>query len=289
MTPPIIKMMLAGCCLILSMACHRVVSTGESGADHPAGSLFIIGGGNRPPEMIRDLCDLALEDTAGTIFVFPHASAEPDTSFFYAALQFRAQGYARVCNVFPGVDKEVRTTLLDSVRVGRLIYLAGGDQTRFMEQVSGTPLQEALQDAFENGAVIAGTSAGAAVMSKIMITGDQQKYPEYTGDFRTIEADNMILSEGLGLLTSAVIDQHFIRRMRMNRLLSVVLEHPGLTGIGIDESTALHVQGREGTVYGTGQVMVFRTVADAVRTDNGLLGARNIRLDLLLPGDTIHW
>lgn len=285
----ITRTMLTGCCLFFLSACQISSPSGAEVTQNPSGSLFIIGGGSRSPEMIRDLCHLALEDKTETIFIFPHASAEPDTSFFYAARQFKAQGYDRVCNVYSGEDLETRETLIDSLREGRLIYLAGGDQTRFMDRVAGTSLHVALQEAFKKGGVIAGTSAGAAVMSELMITGDQKKHPEYTGDFRTIEAENMILTEGLGLLTTAVIDQHFIRRMRFNRLLSVVLENPGLTGIGIDESTALHVQGNKGRVYGEGQVLVVRTRNDSVRTERGLLGARDIRLDLLLRGDTIHW
>ena len=280
---------MAGCFLVLLDSCNPAPSGSEPIPDDSAGSLFIIGGGSRPPEMVRDLCEMALEDTTGTIFIFPHASGEPDTSYYYAALQFREQGYQRIRNVYADKDQIIRETLLDSVRSGRLIYLAGGDQAQFMERVEGSPLYDALQAAYENGAVIAGTSAGAAVMSGIMITGDQKKYPEYTGDFRTIEADNMVLAEGLGFLTTAVIDQHFIRRMRFNRLLSVVLENPGLTGIGIDESTALHVTGNRGRVYGEGQVMVVRAGSGSVRTDSGLLGARDIRLDLLLPGDTLRW
>jgi cyanophycinase len=156
-----------------------------------------------------------------------------------------------------------------------------------MEHVSKTPLYQALHDAYHQGAVIAGTSAGAAVMSRHMITGDQKKHPEYTGDFQTIEAGNMELAPGMGFLSPVVIDQHFIRRMRFNRLLSVVLEHPELTGIGIDESTALYVKGRQGIVYGDGQILVIRVRADPVQSEHGLLGARDIRLDLLLKGDTL--
>jgi cyanophycinase len=177
--------------------------------------------------------------------------------------------------------------LLDSIRQAGLIYLAGGDQSRFMDHVSGHPLDQALHEAYHQGSVIAGTSAGAAVMSRLMITGDQKKYPEYTGDFQTIEADNMELAHGMGFLSSVVIDQHFIKRMRFNRLLSVVLENPDITGIGIDESTALYVKGHHGKVYGEGQVLVIRALADPVQSEQGLLGARDIRLDLLLKGDTL--
>jgi len=251
------------------------------------GALFIIGGGSRPPEMVRELCQLALKDTTDYILIFPQASSEPDTSFYYATLQFRALGYHRIYQVFQEGDQPFRHTLLDTIRMASLIYLGGGDQSRFMELVKDNPLYMALHDAYNQGAVIAGTSAGAAVMSRLMITGDQKKYPDYTGDFQTIEAGNMELAQGLGLLSSVVIDQHFIKRMRFNRLLTVVLEQPEITGIGIDESTALYVKNSHGTVYGAGQVMVIRVQKDLVRSKQGLLGARDIRLDLLLKGDTL--
>lgn len=289
MVAHILRPVLTGCCLVLLLSCQNSTAPADQLSEQPRGSLFIIGGGSRPPDMIRELCHLAIGEDSGTIFIFTQASAEPDTSFYYAALQFRTEGYNRIRHVYQGEDQEISSTLLDSIRKGELLYLAGGDQSRFMERVAGTPLYDALQEAYVNGAVIAGTSAGAAVMSDVMITGDQKKYPEYTGDFRTIESDNMMLAEGLGFLKSAVIDQHFIRRMRFNRLLSVVLENPGLTGIGIDESTALFVEGHRGSVYGEGQVLVVRTHPGSVKMDRGLLGARDIRLDLLLRGDTIVW
>jgi cyanophycinase len=168
-----------------------------------------------------------------------------------------------------------------------LIYLGGGSQGKFMELLAGSPLLEALKETKEAGALIAGTSAGAAVMSKVMITGDQLRYPEYTGDFRTIEAENMILAEGLGFVEEAVIDQHFIRRMRMNRLISVVLEHPQLTGIGIDESTALYVKEGQTRVYGQGQVVVLRHPTGRSSRSESLIGGRDLMLDILLPGDTL--
>ena len=143
----ITRTLLAGCCLVLLNACDSALSGSEPGPDDGTGSLFILGGGSRPPEMVRDLCELALEDTTGTIFIFPHASGEPDTSYHYAALQFMEQGYHRICNVYAGEDEIIRETLLDSVRSGRLIYLTGGDQSQFMEQVAGKPLWDALKAA----------------------------------------------------------------------------------------------------------------------------------------------
>jgi cyanophycinase len=122
-----------------------------------------------------------------------------------------------------------------------------------------------------------------------MITGNERRHPEYTGNFRTIESDNMEIAEGLGLLDNAIIDQHFIWRMRMNRLITVILDHPGQTGIGIDESTAILVEnGNLATVFGGYQVIALRHRSGQTTVQDSLLGGRGLELNVLLPGDTLH-
>jgi cyanophycinase len=251
------------------------------------GGLFIIGGGARPPDMIQNMLKLSGIDSSGYIVIFPQASEDPDTAFYYSSRQFRPHGISSFCNTGMNGRHMNDPALLDSVRQAPLIYISGGDQSRFMEELSGSPLLDALFEARQQGALIAGTSAGAAVMSRKMITGDQLLYPEYTGAFRTIESGNMVLADGLGFLENAVIDQHFIRRMRLNRLISVVLEHPELTGIGIDESTALHVKGDSGTVYGESQVIVLQHPGGKSQEQGTLLGARDLKIHVLLPGDRL--
>lgn len=257
------------------------------GADKEVmGKLFIIGGGERPPELIADLIEVAGLSPEDYIPVFPQASGIPDTSFFYAVQQFAALGFTGAVNYYFPAGQTLPDAAIDSVRNAKLVYLPGGAQDNFMEIIGNTAVHEAIMEAYRNGAVIAGTSAGAAVMSAVMITGDEYKHPEYTGNFRTIEADNLVYAKGLGLLTTAIVDQHFIWRMRMNRLITAVLDHPSLTGIGIDESTALAVEGNKGTVYGTGQVIMLRHNTKKTAEQDGLLGGKELTLDVLLPGDT---
>lgn len=250
------------------------------------GKLFIIGGGDRPPELIADLIRVAGLSAADYIPVFPQASSIPDTSFLYADQQFAALGITRAVNYYFPAGHALPASAIDSIRNAKLIYLPGGAQDSFMEIIGNTAVHGAIMEAYRNGAVIAGTSAGAAVMSEVMITGDEYKHPEYTGDFRTIEADNLVYEEGLALLKTAIVDQHFIRRMRMNRLITAVLDHPALTGIGIDESTALLVEGNKGTVFGRGQVIMLRHITQKTAEQDGLLGGKGLMLDVLLPGDT---
>jgi cyanophycinase len=218
------------------------------------------------------------------------SSGEPDTAAFYAIKQFTDLGLApSKFSRYNFRKGEYPEAAVDSLRNARLIYITGGDQNRFMEVVANSPVYDAIHEAYQSGATIAGTSAGAAVMSKKMITGNEQRHPEYTGNFRTIESNNMEIAEGLGLLHTTIIDQHFIWRMRMNRLITVVLDHPGQIGIGIDESTAILVEnGNLATVFGGYQVITLRHRSGHTTVQDSLLGGRGLELNVLLPGDTLH-
>ncbi len=254
-------------------------------SQQPKGKLFIIGGGKRPVEMVKEMIRLSGTDSSGYIVVLPMSSVEPDTSFYYARKQFIKNGALQVLNFQVDSGAVVSQTRIDSITNAPLIYIPGGAQTKFMNVVLNTPLHEAIKTAYQNGSVIAGTSAGAAVMSKKMITGNEFKHPEYTGDFRSIEAENMEIKEGLGLMENAIVDQHFIKRMRMNRLITVAIENPGYACIGIDESTAIVVEGDSCRVTGISQVILIRNSNPTVNTKNGLLGAKNMELSVFLPGD----
>jgi cyanophycinase len=212
------------------------------------------------------------------------ASSEPDTSFFYAARQFREQGIENIYDLRSGRsglnDEQVKR-----IEDAAMVYLPGGSQGRFMDSVRNTNVFDAIHSAYRNGAMIAGTSAGAAVQSHLMITGDQKKHPVYTGYFETIEADNMILEEGLGLIETIIVDQHFIARQRLNRLIAVILENPSKIGVGIDESTAIHVKGDSARVHGISQVIVLRNPNEEVKVQDGLLGGEGLDLSVFLPGE----
>lgn len=252
----------------------------------PQGDLFIIGGGKRPPELVQDLIAIAGVDTAGYIAVLPMSSGIPDTSYYYARKQFVEQGIERVHNFYLAKGERYTPAQLDSITKAQLIYLTGGNQNTFMDIVQGTGLVAAVQKAYQQGATIAGTSAGAALQSEVMLTGDEKKYPEYDGEFPTIEANNLIVAPGLGLLKTAIIDQHFVQRSRMNRLIAVILEHPHLLGIGIDESTAIHVHGDSARVHGVSQVLTLQADSTQIRTQGDLIAGRNMRLSIYLPGES---
>jgi cyanophycinase len=129
------------------------------------------------------------------------------------------------------------------------VFFTGGDQARIMDVLADAALLTALKARFAAGVAFGGTSAGAAVMSARMITGE--------GDFTVIDGDEVEVRPGLGLVEGVIVDQHFVTRQRENRLFGLVLKHPGERGVGIDEETALLVSGgRYAEVVGKGPVML---------------------------------
>src|SRR5262249_19379680 len=107
----------------------------------------------------------------------------------------------------------------------------------------GTAVEKALWRLLDRGGVIGGTSAGAAIMSRVMITGGREK---------------ATVGTGFGFLPGVVVDQHSLRRSRVNRLLGVLADHPGLAGIAVDEATALVVRQDRWQVLGKSYVVVCR-------------------------------
>lgn len=251
----------------------------------PKGTLVIIGGGSRPPSIIDRIISESRIKEAGYGVVLPMSSAETDSSVYYAVQPFLKAGVTSIVGMNFKKGETQKEGRLDSVRKARLIYITGGDQARFMDVVQGTPLERAIQDAHRQGAVVAGTSAGAAVMSEVMITGNQLQDTSYTATFKTIAPRNLDTRPGLGLVKNVLIDQHFLVRSRHNRLLTGVIDFPTLKGIGIDESTAIVVKGQRAEVIGESQVILIENPSGSRREVNNKLGASGLMLSVLLPGD----
>jgi cyanophycinase len=258
-------------------------------AQTPRGSLFIVGGGHRTPEMMRRFVELAGGPEKARITVIPNASADGDTSCRDMAEEFHALGVRTVncCLLTHEQASDPRSAAILEGATG--VYFTGGDQALVTRALVGTPVHRKLLDLYQAGAVMGGTSAGAALMSKVMITGDEKLNKDTVNAFVFIRKENIVTVEGMGFLTDAIIDQHFVRRKRHNRLISVVLEHPELVGIGIDEATATIVHpGGVFEVIGSGCVVVYdATHATAIRTDTrGNLSAQGLVMHILTAGDS---
>jgi cyanophycinase len=135
--------------------------------------------------------------------------------------------------------------IIDRARSARGIFLGGGDQVKLVSALSGTPLEEAIRDAYLDGAIVCGTSAGAAALTKTTLAGN-----EVDEEGKLVE---QYVGPGLGLLGyHALVDTHFTQRRRLYRLFVAIAEFPALMGLGIDEDTALIVRRNIATVVGTG-------------------------------------
>jgi cyanophycinase len=263
--------------------CQKTTPVGKSSSP---GHLFIIGGGKKTDKLMHELLTVAGINKDDYVVILPMSSEEPDSSIFFAKEDFAELGINKVAGFNFTLNGPVPQTWLDSISKAKLVFITGGDQARFMKIVGKGPIYAAIHTAYNHSATIAGTSAGAAVMSKKMITGNEHKHPEYTGRYPTIEPQNIEITEGLGLVNGFIVDQHFIKRQRMNRLLAVVLENPDETCVGIDESTAIVVTGKMFTVAGENQVIVLRNPKKNKKIQDDLLGGKDLKIDILLPGET---
>jgi cyanophycinase len=206
------------------------------------GSLIISGGGRLPPEIRQRFVELA-GSTSARIVVIPAFAADEQQQ---AALRdvWRPFGVT-IVRVLQADTREHadRPEFAEPIKTATGAWLSGGQQEWLAARYADSRVESELQALVKRGGVIGGSSAGAAVMSKVMIEQG---------------LDTAVLKTGLDLLPNAVIDQHFLKRSRLNRLLRVLEDRPELIGFGIDEGTALVVQlskGRLG-VLGDSYVMV---------------------------------
>jgi cyanophycinase len=224
----------------------------------PESRLVIVGGGERPREAMARFV-LWAGASAARLLVVTWASGEPKESceILLGELRPHAPGEAE-CAPFATLDgdgkarpldKDARSRFLSQLAKATGVFFSGGDQARIMDVLAEPELLRAVRERHAQGVVFGGTSAGAAVMSARMITGE--------GDFTVIDGAKVDVREGLGLLPGAIVDQHFVKRQRENRLFGLVLQQRGERGVGIDEDTALLVTGgRHGEVVGRGPVML---------------------------------
>ncbi|WP_396207836.1 cyanophycinase [Gemmatimonas sp.] len=252
-----------------------------------SGTLFIVGGGTQPIPLVQEFVRRAGGDTA-RIVVFAMASAVGEKSGEESAARFRTMG-AQARNVW--VTREQANTdsvarLLDGATA---VWFGGGDQNRLTAVLRGTVTERAIRARFDRGAVIGGTSAGAAVLSTPMITGDELgQRRDSTEAWTRVSRGSVAVDSGFGYLTTAIVDQHFLRRKRHNRLLSLVLANPPHLGVGIDEGTALIVEPSGlWRVEGASSVLIV-DAREAQRTADSaaVLGASGARMHLLPAGST---
>lgn len=165
---------------------------------------------------------------------------------------------------------------LEAVEKATGVFFTGGDQARITSQLKDTALDLAIHRRYAEGIVVGGTSAGAAMMPDVMIVeGESETNPR----LEVVE-----MGPGMGFLPGVVIDQHFLQRGRLGRLLSAVTQEPVVLGFGIDENTAVAVSNNQFEVIGEGAV----TVVDVAELTHTNLGQILKDEDLAICGAKLH-
>jgi cyanophycinase len=238
------------------------------------GPVIAVGGGGTTDAIVRRTLELAGGANA-IVVVLPQASAESDGT--ESAQMWRDAG-ARDARV---VDFGNATLARAALESATLIWIPGGDQNRFMKAVAGTGLDHVIRERHRAGVAVGGTSAGAAVLSKVMITGD--------ADLESLGSGKTVTAEGLGIWPDVIVDQHFLRRQRHNRLISLVLDRPALVGVGIDEGTAAILVGTTISVVGRSAVMIVdaRSADIAKAAPGESVAGRNVKVTILRDGMSV--
>lgn len=220
----------------------------------PKGTLVIVGGHGEP----KDVMDAFLNGAGGkggVIGIIPTATEDPEGELKDWSEILPKAGITLVPLDVRKREDSSSPAMLEAAKRCTGFWFSGGDQVRVGDKIVGTPLQKVIMTRYEEGAVVGGTSAGAAIMSKIMLTGEDRNGKI---DLREMGPGAYVTREGMGFLPpNVIVDQHFVKRNRQNRLISIAMTFPDHFAIGVDESTALLVKNGKATVLGDSGVLVF--------------------------------
>ena len=215
-------------------------------------TLIIIGGHEDKDEDRIILKAVATKTGGGKLVIVTAASNRQNELADDYETVFRGLGVRHVYKL----KIESREDAMSEKSVGILddadtVFFTGGDQLKITSQLGLTPVCLRLQEIYDSGGTIAGTSAGASVMSTTMMVGGTDQSTMRLGE-------GVQLAPGLGFIDDVIIDQHFSERGRIGRLIGAVAQNPRSLGIGIDENTAIVVeQGNRFSVIGEGGVCVI--------------------------------
>jgi cyanophycinase len=217
------------------------------------GHLLVIGGAEdkyNERRILKKFLELA-GGTKAEILIVPVASDYPEFAADVYTQAFRNLGVANPRVLRATSRQDVVNADVEKLCEGVTgIIMTGGDQMRLVSLLGGTKLAEKIRKLVrDTNVVLAGTSAGAAAMSTSMIVrGEPTSHPHKNA---------VRLSPGLGFLKNIIIDQHFSERGRISRLITAVSFNPYNLGIGIDENTAIILDGKgKLEVYGQGSTTI---------------------------------
>jgi cyanophycinase len=252
---------------LLALVCLALALTGPGTPVGPAGESheppveracgsLVIAGGGLLPDAVRDRFLKLAGGPKARLVVIPTASPSVDERALEehsscAAWQDLA-GRVESIRFLHTRKRELanEASFVRPLTTATGVWLAGGDQALLIDAYRGTAVERELHRLLDRGGVIGGTSAGAAVISNPMIRNGNPVAE---------------LGRGFGFLPGVIVDQHLSERERLPRLQGAVGRSPGYLGLGIDERTALVVQGRVATVLGERQVHLCFPGQDSVK------------------------
>jgi cyanophycinase len=251
--------------------------------ENPPGPLIVIGG-HEEKEGERVILRAVAKHLHGRKLVLATvASREPGGYFKSYTEAFSGLGVAELVELYVNDRSEThdpeKISILDDAAG---VFFSGGDQLRISSQIGDTPIEQRIRDIHRFGGLIAGTSAGASVMSETMLISGSSTESHHIGD--------LSMAPGLGFIRDAIIDQHFAERGRIGRLLGAVAHNPRILGVGIDENTAIILEGQRFSVIGSGAVYVVdgtevtqSNIAEGRAAST--LSLHDVRLHVLASGD----
>ena len=249
------------------------------------GCLIAIGGGEeRDPKGERVILrEVARHVRGGKLVLATVASHQPEGYFDEYQKAFEDLDVGELVELYVEDRNEAhdraKLRVLDDAAA---IFFSGGDQLRITSQIGDTGIEAKVRAIYERGGLVAGTSAGASVMSDTMLVKGTSSETHRIGDLH--------MAPGLGLVRDVIIDQHFAERGRFGRLIGAVAHNPRVLGMGIDEDTAAVVEDSRFRVVGSGAVYVVDGTSVthcnlAEARPERVLSMHDVRVHVLGSGD----
>jgi cyanophycinase len=260
--------------LVLSMMLAETavaqIETAPPEVGPPNGSLVVVGGAMRSAEIYQRFIALAGGPDAPIVYIPTAGGGEKYDEFDQALNSWRANGARNVTILHTTDPAEADTeAFVAPLKDAGGVFFGGGRQWRLVDAYGGTRTETEIRNVLERGGVVGGSSAGASIQGSYLVRGDTETNEIMMGDHQV----------GFGYLRNVGIDQHVLRRNRHFDLVEVVEANPGLLGIGIDENTALVVQGDDAEVVGASYVLVY---------DNQTTTGDGGKFYFLAPGDRFN-
>lgn len=241
--------------------------TGQPLVGPARGTLVVVGGAMRSPEIYRRFIELAGGPDAHIVMI-PTAGEEDDYDESFRGLNAWRENGARNLTVLHTTDPAVADTeaFVAPLKTADAVFFFGGRQWRLVDAYGDTRTEEELRAVLDRGGVIGGSSAGATIQGSYLVRGDTRGNEIMMGDHQ----------RGFAYLRNVAIDQHVLMRNRHNDMIEVVERHPELLGIGLDEDTAIVVSGDDFEVIGESYAIIY---------DNQATTGSGGKFYFLAPGD----